>query len=316
MDAPFPIACLEKNFGSDTEVETGEPFWHNEEHIIPTSRTFIRAKLDDNPALASTTYRQTLQSLPEPLRSQLLYGTMDIGLTDTAWKLFPAEWVYAAVARGKLPLEYKGYPDALGLDIARGGQDLTVAMPRYRHMFPRFHVWPGSETTSGQYVANLISPLVGTNTLINLDCIGVGSSPSDFLKERSHKVIDVNFGAGSKDFMGRPCTDASGRLEFTNVRAEAYWHARCLLDPANGIDITLPNDSQFIQELLAPRWSVKGNKILVQPKDELKEILGRSPDRMDTFTLAAFRSGLLPGDAIAHTPIKSARAASDLFAGY
>jgi hypothetical protein len=42
------------------------------EIIEPRSQTFIRATFDDNPALAQTGYRQTLLSLPEPLRSQLL----------------------------------------------------------------------------------------------------------------------------------------------------------------------------------------------------------------------------------------------------
>jgi hypothetical protein len=66
----------------DTEVEDGEPFAFKGEMVTPKSRTFIPASLTDNPLLARTGYASQLQSLPEPLRSQLLYGDFHIGITD------------------------------------------------------------------------------------------------------------------------------------------------------------------------------------------------------------------------------------------
>jgi hypothetical protein len=55
-------------------VTDGAPFDHDGEEIRPRSRTFIPARLEDNPHLATRIMRSMLQSLPEPLRSQLLYG--------------------------------------------------------------------------------------------------------------------------------------------------------------------------------------------------------------------------------------------------
>lgn len=43
------------------------------------SRTFIPARLADNPGLASSGYEEKIKNLPEPLRSQLLYGDFTIG---------------------------------------------------------------------------------------------------------------------------------------------------------------------------------------------------------------------------------------------
>ncbi|HSR53820.1 MAG TPA: terminase family protein, partial [Acidobacteriota bacterium] len=76
--------------GEEVEVESGEPFEHKNERgetelIEPLSRTFIRARLEDNPSLAETGYRARLQAMPEPLRSQLLYGDFAKGAEDHEW---------------------------------------------------------------------------------------------------------------------------------------------------------------------------------------------------------------------------------------
>jgi hypothetical protein len=45
----------------------------------------------------------TLQSLPEPLRSQMLYGDFRAGVQDDPWQVVPTAWVEAAMARWKKP---------------------------------------------------------------------------------------------------------------------------------------------------------------------------------------------------------------------
>jgi hypothetical protein len=60
--------------GKTQWLENGEAFQHRGERIKPRSRTFIPAKLHDNPILAATGYEATLQAMPEPSRSILLYG--------------------------------------------------------------------------------------------------------------------------------------------------------------------------------------------------------------------------------------------------
>src|SRR5262249_58022080 len=70
--------------GREVEREDGQEFIHKGETIRPKSRTFIPARLLDNPYLMATGYGATLQALPEPLRSQLLYGDFSIGRPDDA----------------------------------------------------------------------------------------------------------------------------------------------------------------------------------------------------------------------------------------
>lgn len=113
----------------DIECKTGEPFefTHKDgrkETVWPRSRTFIPARLEDNPILERKGYRAVLQSLPEPLRSQALYGDMRIGLTDDAWQVIPTAWMRAAQARWKAsggePPEGQRMT-SMGVDVAHGG---------------------------------------------------------------------------------------------------------------------------------------------------------------------------------------------------
>lgn len=106
--------------GEDKEVESGEPFYFNGERIQPRSRTFIPARLEDNPILEATGYRAALQGLPEPLRSQLLYGDMAVGRDDDEWQVLPTRMVRAAMRRWKNERP-DGRPDAGALDVAMGG---------------------------------------------------------------------------------------------------------------------------------------------------------------------------------------------------
>ena len=77
-----------------------DPDKHAREDIIkPKSRTFIPARLTDNPYYMAGDYMSTLQALPEPLRSQMLKGDFSAGMNDSEWQVIPTEWVDIAMAR-------------------------------------------------------------------------------------------------------------------------------------------------------------------------------------------------------------------------
>jgi len=85
--------------GKEVERKDNTPFVHNSGMIRPKSRTFIPARLLDNPYLTTTGYGDTLQALPEPLRSHVLYGDFSIGRQDEAWQVIPTAWIRAAQDR-------------------------------------------------------------------------------------------------------------------------------------------------------------------------------------------------------------------------
>lgn len=291
--------------GQEVEVESGAPFEHGGEMIYPRSRTFVPARLADNPYLGED-YRATLQLLPEPLRSQLLNGDWKVGATDDPYQVIPVSWVRAAQARwterrpatddGRLlPLS------CVGVDAARGGDDKTVIARRYGNWVAPLDKRAGVTTPDGQSVAALFVPIVAREGgYANVDVIGIGSSAYDIASESGVSVKPVNFAARS----GR--RDRAGVLEFVNTRAEAYWAVREALDPENGDNIALPPDPELLSDLCAARYTVQTNGIMLRSKDEIRKRLGRSPDCGDAVALAFYGSGPIPagllGKANPRTP--------------
>jgi hypothetical protein len=252
------------------------------ELVEPVSRTFIPSKVDDNLFLMTTGYKRQLASLPEPLRSQMLRGDFNAGSSDPAWQLIPTEWVKAAMARWS-PRDVKGPMTALGLDPSRGGLDKTCAARRHGQWFDELLSMPGAVTKDGPTAAGFVVPLVRNGACICVDAIGIGSSALDFIAGLGLLVLAV---VGSE---GSTTTDIQGNLRMRNKRAEMYWLLREALDPINDDPIALPPDQELLADLCAVRYKVvtmgKVAAIQIRDKDEIRELLGRSPDKGDSVAM-------------------------------
>jgi hypothetical protein len=265
----------------DQRVYEFDPKRYKPEEIIrPKSRTFIPSRISDNPYLMSTGYMTTLQSMPEPLRSQMLNGDFEAGMEDGAFQLYPTEWVEAAMARWK-PLSPKPDMDSLGVDVARGGRDKTMLAPRHGHWYDKIKEHPGTTTPDGPTVAGLAIGATRNGAVIHLDVIGVGASPYDFLVQANQDVIGVNVSEASN------ARDMSGRLGFFNLRSQLGWQFREMLDPANDTGIALPPDSELLADLCAYSWRLRGSDIYVESREEIVKRIGRSPDRASAVILAS-----------------------------
>ena len=283
----------------DYEVPDGRPFvlgddgefiyeFDEDEHrpeaiIRPKSRTFIPARVTDNTYYMASGYMSQLQSLPEPLRSQMLYGDFAAGIEDDPWQVIPTAWVDAAMARWRKP-DRKERMDSLGVDVARGGRDNTIIARRHAMWFDEPLVYPGKDTPDGPSVAGLVVSAMRDGAPIHLDVIGVGASPYDFLVHAQQPVLGVNV---SEKATG---SDKSGRLTFVNLRSQLWWKFREALDPANNTGIALPDNPQLKADLLAPKWSLKGSSICVESRDEIIKRIGRSPDWASAYILALMES--------------------------
>lgn len=264
--------------GKDVEVENGEPFEHEGETIKPLSRTFIPSRVTDNPYLMGTGYMSTLQSLPEPLRSQMLNGDFSAGIEDDPFQVIPTKWVEEAMERWTKPVKLDPM-DSLGVDVARGGKDKTVIARRHGMWFDVPIDYPGKETPDGPATAGLVIAASRDKAPIHIDVIGVGSSPFDFLKEAGQQTIGVNV---AKESHAR---DLSGLLEFFNLRSELWWKFREALDPSQNTGIALPNDPRLKADLCAPKWKLQGKKIKVESREDIVGRIGRSPDFASAYIL-------------------------------
>jgi len=270
--------------GKETELKNGDPFEHNGRMIKPLSRTFIPSKLSDNPWLADTNYESILQSLPEPLRSQVLDGNFAAAKEANPWQVIPTAWVRAAQERWLKCEQPVTAITGTGVDVARGGRDKTTVCNRQGNYFNEVTSYPGRLTPDGPTAADLIARAIPTLPgYINIDVVGVGSSAYDSLKTRfPGKVKPVNAGGPSK------YTDRSGTLQMRNIRAEYYWRMRESLDPIYGDDVKLPPGPQIVADLCAATYKPTTGGILVEPKEDIIERLGRSPDEGESILLANY----------------------------
>ena len=263
-----------------------------EEIIQPESRTFVPSRITDNPFLVATGYMAQLQSLPEPLRSQMLLGNFEAGMADDPWQVIPTRWVEIAQARWRERVR-KGEMMSMGVDVARGGKDNTVIAKRYKtedtdHWYDRVTMHPGTETPNGRIVAGLVIGEHRDHAPIHLDVIGVGASPFDVLTDASQPVYGVNV---SEKATAR---DKSGRLSFFNLRSQSWWQMREDLDPDAENGICLPPDADLLAELCAPRWELSGMTLKVESREDIIDRVGRSPDRASAVILARMDTPKVP----------------------
>lgn len=250
-----------------------------EQVIQPKSRTFIPARLTDNPYYMATGYMSTLQALPEPLRSQMLRGDFMAGVEDDAMQVIPTHWVEIAQARWTQP-DVLPAMDSLGVDVARGGKDSTVLIARHGWWFSQPQLVQGEGTNTGPKVAGLVVSTLRDHAPVHLDVIGVGASPYDYLNDTAVQVMGVNVSEKSL------AKDKSGRLSFFNLRSQLWWELREALDPDANNGIALPPDPKLLAELCAPKWSLRGASIQVESREEIVKRTGRSPDRASALILA------------------------------
>jgi hypothetical protein len=257
-----------------------DPLEHKEEDIIrPKSRTFIPARVTDNPFYMTSGYMSTLQALPEPLRSQMLNGDFLAGIEDDIWQLLPTRWVEDAQKRWK-----DRYPkppmDSLGCDVARGGKDNSLWVARHGMWFDKPVKVAGKDTPDGPEVAGRTVALVRDGAPIHIDVIGVGASPYDFLNKAKQHVIPVDV---RKSVTAK---DQSGALDFFNLRTCIAWQFREALDPANNTGIEIPPGEDILRELCSIQWSISGRTIKVESREDIIKRLGYSPDTASGFFLA------------------------------
>ncbi len=213
--------------------------------------------------------------------------------SDDAWQVIPTAWVRAAQERWTEGSPAGQAMSCVGADVARGGADQTVALSRWGKWFAHPHKFKGEVTDDGPKATELILRYHDGRCPVNIDVIGLGASVYDFARQKIGELaVPVNVAAGAT------ATDRTGRYGFVNVRAAMWWRLREALDPDHGEGLFLPPDQELLADLIAPRFEVLASGIKLEPKDRIKERLGRSPDVGDACALAFWDGGGITPRAI------------------
>jgi hypothetical protein len=198
--------------------------------------------------------------------------------------LIPFQTVLDATRREITTREHAQDAKVLGVDVARYGDDRSVAFLRQgKKAFPP-RVWRGLDLmTLSSQVAELIDMHQPTATFV--DQTGIGSGVVDRLRQLGRRVIGVDFGGKPRD------------EKFTNKRAEMWWLLSEWMHTAS-----IPNMPELQAELTALTYSY-GNaagRLQLESKEDLKKRGLPSPDLADALALTF-------AEPVAHPGLQSAR---------
>ena len=267
----------------EMEVDGPGPYLVDGKETLAKSRTFIRAKLEDNPDLAQSGYDATLAGMPKELRDAYRGGKFDASLKDHPFQLIPTSWVLDAQKRWT-PRPPEGVPMcAMGVDPVGGGKDKMVIAPRFDAWYAPIIAIPGKDVPRGSQQAGHVITNRRNNADIVLDMGGgYGGGCFEVLAENRIKVETYK---GSNRSMKRT---KDGKLGFYNKRTETYWMFREALDPdqPGGSPMALPPDPELVSDLTAVTFEVVTRGIKALEKEEVCKILGRSPDKGDGVVMA------------------------------
>lgn len=172
-----------------------------------------------------------------------------------------------------------------GIDVGAGG-DRTVIRERVGMRAGRELTFVNSDPM--QTVGKLVETINEWGlTRVKVDCIGIGWALTGRLRELSSlhnhtdtthnaEVVGINFAESSID-----------PKRFINLRAEVWWNIGREYSRLGRWDLAEVDDDVFA-ELSAPNYEIMDSlgKIKIEPKEKVKQRLGRSPDRAEALLLA------------------------------
>lgn len=195
--------------------------------------------------------------------------------------VIPMDWLLKAVDNTKAIVTKEDILQG-GLDIARFGHDSTVLITRRGYRLEHIDSISQQDTMAVVGWASNIFDEQEIDTLA-IDIVGLGAGVYDRMDELGYDVVGIN--------VGESPTDDEAKQQFFNLRAQVYWNLRNVfkLDSNGNSHARIPNDKQLIEDLASTtyRWSSE-KKRRIDSKDDIKKILGRSPDKGDACGLAFF----------------------------
>lgn len=206
---------------------------------------------------------------------------------STLNSLLGPEDVQAAMAR-ELPKESYNWAQArLGVDVARFGDDRTVIFPRQgrRAFLPQIMRHGRDSAVSTDIATAVLAKRAEFHTHATImDATGgwaAGARDVLVATDADHPPVNVQFHTQGLD------------ARYKNRRAEMWFQLAEWVKSGGW----LPKVPELVAELSAPTYTFVGGKFQLEPKDQVKARIGRSPDLADALALTFGIPELLPAPA-------------------
>lgn len=196
--------------------------------------------------------------------------------------LIGAEEVEEAMRRTYRESDYSSHARVLGIDVARGGNDKSVIYPRQGLQMFNPMIYRNIDGTRGaEITARKIQEWDVDGTMID-DSGGFGSSWIDNLIRLGFSPIGVHF------------NQKSDNPRYANKRSEMVFEFVQWIKRGGA----LPYSKEMLESLTETTYTHKGEALIIEPKELIKDRLGYSPDEMDaailTFATPIMRKSTYP----------------------
>lgn len=176
-----------------------------------------------------------------------------------------------------------------GIDVGGGGTDATVCrLAIGNHVTDVELVCRKSEP---EEIAEDCIAWVMTNqvTYVQVDEIGVGRGLIGDMR-REFKRIGYQCAVRGVNVAKKASNRRPSEYECRIIRDELWWEFRLRCQNQEiTLDWAIADEAELLRELTEPRWFEQNGLIVIEPKDEIRRRLLRSPDRADAILLAAVR---------------------------
>jgi hypothetical protein len=174
-----------------------------------------------------------------------------------------------AMTRAYRPEDLARAPKVLGVDVARFGDDASVIFPRQglRALAPL-----KLRNADGMQGAGAVARRAAdwkADAIFVDDTGGWGASWIDCLRTLGHAPIGIGFAARPND------------PRYENKRTEMYFDAVQWIKNGGA----LPDVPELVAALSQTTYSFRGDRLLLEPKEQVKARLGYSPDDADALAL-------------------------------
>jgi len=179
--------------------------------------------------------------------------------------------ITAAILRSYIPEQVASAQKRLGVDVAGHGDDATVIYFRQGLKAGPYVEMRGADTDQICDRVALAVKRTGAEVVFVDATGGFGTGVIDGLRRRNIRVVGVNFSEKATEYD-----------RYHNKRAE-MWYTMAKWVREGG---QIPQDDTVLQDdLVAPTYTFKQSRILIEEKDLVKRRIGRSPDHADALGL-------------------------------
>lgn len=250
-------------------------------------------RVDETNVIPEDELQDMMKGMTDMAIRQELYCDFSASASDI---VLPIDLVSTSSAREIMESMVQGQPMVLGVDVARFGDDATVITARRGLSCMKQHTFRGLDTMA--VAERVVAAMNQYNPdAVFIDVGGVGAGVVDRLHQLGYDVTEINFASAAADD------------RYANKRAEMYFKVRDWMEAGGAI----PNEPLLKSELSIVEYKfTPAGKIILEPKEKVKEKIGKSPDTADSLALT-FAMPVMPRGAVINRRLARSNTTYKLF---